>query len=124
MIKNYVPRTVKLEKEDNDRLTKVCDLNQVDASTFMRAAILDKLNSGAVSSVAGRNKITYNSSNDTFTWAVQLDEGNDIEVLRNLSLEFMQDLIKNILIELNSRESLLKKNKKLSVAIPKGLVKR
>ena len=124
MVKNYVPRTVKLEKEDNERLMHICRLNQIDVSTFMRSAILEKLNSGAVSNVAGRNKITYNSSNDTFTWAVQLDDGKDIEVLRNLSLEFMQDLIKNILIELNSRESLLKKSKKLSVAIPKGLVKR
>jgi len=124
MAKNYVPRTVKLEKEDDLRLKQVCELNQVEVSTFMRAAILEKLNSGAVSNVAGKNKINYDSSNDTFTWKVQQDDGKEVEVLRNLSLDFMQDLTKNIFIELNGRESLLKKSKKTSVAIPKGLVKR
>lgn len=123
MVKNYVPRTVKLEKDDNERLMHICRLNQTDVSTFMRAAILEKLNSGAVSNVAGRNKIAYNSSNDTFTWGVQLDDGKDVEVLRNLSFEFMQDLVKKMQIELDSRESLLKKSKKVSIAIPKGLVK-
>ena len=119
-----MPRTVKLEKEDDLRLKQVCELNQVEVSTFMRAAILEKLNSGAVSNVAGKNKINYDSSNDTFTWKVQQDDGKEVEVLRNLSLDFMQDLTKNIFIELNGRESLLKKSKKTSVAIPKGLVKR
>src|SRR3989338_1191341 len=96
MARNYVPRTVKLEKDDDLRLKRVCELNHVDISTFMRAAILEKLNSGAVSNVAGKNKVDYDSSNDSFTWTVHLDDGNKVEVFRNLTSEFVTNLSGNI----------------------------
>jgi len=123
MNKNYVPRTVKLEKEHNDRLEKVCELNHVNVSTFMRDAILEKLNSGAVSNIAGKNIVHYDSSKDMFTWMVKLDDGKEIEVLRNLSEEFMQDFFNNIQFELNKRNEILKKKQKNSVAIPKSLIR-
>lgn len=121
--KNYVPRTVKLEKVTNDRLEKVCQLNNTQVSKFMREAILEKLNSGAVSNVAGQNIIHYDSSKDTFTWTVKLDDGKEIEVLQNLSSEFIQDLSNNMQFELNKRDELLKKKQKNSVAIPKSLTR-
>lgn len=123
MAKNYVPRTVKLEKENNDRLEKVCELNHVKVSTFMREAILEKLNSGAVSNIAGKNIIHYDSSKDMFVWIVKLDDGTEIEVLRNLSGEFIQDFFNNIQFELTKRNEILKKKQKKSVAIPKNLIK-
>ena len=123
MVKNYVPRTVKLEKEDNDRLMKVCGLNNASISTFMRTAILEKLNSGVISNVAGKNKIQYDSGNDTFTWMVLLDDGKEVEVLRSLSVDFLQNLTSGIEFELRKRDELVRKKQKDSVAIPKGLVK-
>ena len=123
MVKNYVPRTVKLEKEDNDRLMKVCGLNNASISTFMRTAILEKLNSGVISNVAGKNKIQYDSGNDTFTWMVLLDDGKEVEVLRSLSVDFLQNLTRGIEFELRKRDELVRKKQKDSVAIPKGLVK-
>lgn len=123
MVKNYVPRTVKLEKEQNDRLEKICQLNNTQVSTFVRDAILEKLNSGAVSNIAGQNKIHYNSSNDTFTWIVKLDDEKEIEVLRNLSGEFIQDFFNNMQFEINKRTELLKKKQKNSVAVPKSLIR-
>ena len=115
MVEKYVPRTVKLEKEDDDRLKKVCTLNNVQVSTFMREAILDKLNSGAISNIAGKNKINYNPDNDSFDWIVALDDGREIEVLRNLSHEFITDLFKDIQFEISKRDELLKKKKKQSI---------
>jgi len=123
VVKNYVPRTVKLEKEDNDRLMKVCGLNNASISTFMRTAILEKLNSGVISNVAGKNKIQYDSGNDTFTWMVLLDDGKEVEVLRSLSVDFLQNLTSGIEFELRKRDELVRKKQKDSVAIPKGLVK-
>lgn len=124
MVKNYVPRTVKLEKENNDRLEKVCELNHTKVSTFMREAILEKLNAGAVSNIAGTNAIHYNSSRDTFTWTAKLDTGEEIEVLQDLSQEFMQDLLNKIQFELNKRNETLKKKNKTSVAMPRKLVRK
>jgi len=124
MTKNYVPRTVKLEKEQNDRLEKICQLNNTQVSTFVRDAILEKLNSGAVSNIAGQNKIHYDSSTDTFTWTIELDNSEKIEILRNLSAEFIQSFFNNIQFELHKRDEILKKKQKGSVAIPKSLVKK
>ena len=124
MAKYYKPRTVKLEKEDDDRLEKVCGLNNVQVSTFMRNAILEKLNSGAISNIAGQNKLHYNSVNDTFSWKVEMDNGKEMEVLRNLNSEFIQDLFNNIQFEIKKRYELLHKKQKKSVAIPKSLVKK
>ena len=123
MVKNYVPRTVKLEKEDNDRLMKVCGLNNASISTFMRTAILEKLNSGVISNVAGKNKIQYDPATDSFSWVVQLDDGKEVEVLRSLSVDFLQNLTSGIEFELRKRDELVRKKQKDSVAIPKGLVK-
>jgi len=124
MGKNYVPRTVKLQKDDDLRLKRVCDLNDVDVSTFMRSAILEKLNSGVVSNIAGKNSIRYNSEKDVFDWIVELDNEQEIAVLRNLSYEFIMDLANKMKFELNSRDEILRKTDKKSIAIPRGLLKR
>lgn len=121
MAKNYTPRTVKLENEDDLRLKKICEMQNIDVSTFMREAILSKMNSGAISNVAGKNKIKYNLKYDLFDWVVELDDGKEIEVLNNLSAEFVNDLLSSFSFELNKRNELLGKKKKSSIALPKKL---
>lgn len=119
----YKPLTVKLEKDQADRLKRICDLNGKKVSTFMRDAILSKLSEGAISNIAGKNEIEYNPENDNFIWKVKLDEGEEIDILKDISFDFVDDLFKQLELQIKKREELLGKKNKKSVSIPKGLIK-
>jgi len=127
MEQNVRKRGITVRFSDSEITSLVREKNRRgfdNVSDFIRAATLEKINSEAISNVAGKNKIHYNPENDTFDWKIQLDEGNEVEVLSSLSTEFIQNLCSGIRFELNKREELLKKKRKDSVAIPKRLVKK
>ena len=114
MTRNYKSRTVKLEDVHDFSLRKYCEQRGCDVSTFIREAILEKMNSNHVSNIAGKNKIEYRPKTDSFIWKIELDSGEEQIVLENLSPDFVQDLQK--------RAESLSKKKKSSVAVPKRLV--
>ena len=115
--------STKLQPDQFQLLNKICELNHKDKSVFIREAILEKLNSGRISNVAGTNFFDYNLERDSFVWKIKLDDGSERIVLESIPLEFMQNLYELIGNQLKNREELLGKKKKTSVAIPRGLVK-
>ena len=119
----YQPITVKLEKEKADQLKKVCNLNKTMVSTFIREAVFSKLDEGAISNIAGKNEINYVPEKDNFSWKVKLDNGEEVEVMRNIAIGFMEDLAKQLEFQLKKRQELLKKQDKKSVAVPRKLIK-
>lgn len=119
----YQPITVKLEKEKANQLKKVCNLNKTMVSTFIREAIFSKLDEGTISNIAGKNEINYVPEKDNFSWKVKLDNSEEVEVMKNISLEFMENLAKQLEFQLKKRQELLKKQNKKSVAVPRRLVK-
>lgn len=94
-----------------------------NVTEFIRAATFEKARSGTISYFSGKNKISYSPEKDTFNWSVESEDGQELNVLDHLSLEFIQDLHNQITLQLNKRNELLGKKKKSSVAIPKGLVR-
>ncbi len=42
--------------------------------------------------VAGKNKTVYEKENDRFIWSVVQDNGEEVEVLRNVSPAFLEEL--------------------------------
>lgn len=119
----YQPITVKLEKDHADRLKKVCNLNKTQVSTFIREAIFSKLDEGAISNIAGKNELEYASGKDNFTWKVKLDDGKEAEIMKDVSVEFMEDLVKQLEFQLKKRQEVLNKQDKKSVAVPRRLIK-
>ena len=71
----YQAITVKVEKDNADRLKRVCSLNKTKVSTFIREAIFLKLDEGAISNIAGKNELDYVPEKDNFSWKVNLDNG-------------------------------------------------
>jgi hypothetical protein len=122
--KDYKPVTTKLELKDFNRLNQTCKLNNAKVSEYVREAILSKLNSGAISHIAGKNEIDYNPKKNNFVWKIILDDGNEIEILKNISGDFVKDLFEQLKLQLKKQEELLGKKNKKSVAVPRGLVKR
>lgn len=93
-----------------------------NVSDFIRAAVLEKVESETISNVAGENLIEYSAIKDSFVWKIKTDTGEEKIILDNIPLEFLQDLNNKINFELKKREELLGKKNKKSVAVPKGLV--
>ena len=112
MTRNYKSRTVKLEDVHDFSLRKYCEQRGCDVSTFIREAILEKMNSNHVSNIAGKNKIEYRPKTDSFIWKIELDSGEEQIVLENLSPDFVQDLQKQLSFELHKRAESLSKKKK------------
>jgi hypothetical protein len=123
-IKNYKPRTVKLEAEDDLRLKNLCRIRGVDVSTFIREAVTDKMNSSHISNIAGKNRMEYVPEKDSFVWKIELDNGEESTIIDNISVEFLNDLCSIINLKLNDRDKLLEKKKKGSVSVPRRLIKK
>ncbi|MBS3149177.1 hypothetical protein J4455_00580 [Candidatus Woesearchaeota archaeon] len=119
----YLPITVKLEKDYAERLKKVCNLNKTQVSTFIREAIFSKLDEGAISNIAGKNEPAYVPEKDNFSWKVKLDDGKEVEIMKDISLEFIEDLVKQLEFQLKKRQEVLRKQDKKSVAVPRRLIK-
>jgi hypothetical protein len=122
--KDYKPVTTKLELRDFNRLNKTCELNNTKVSEYLREAVLSKLNSGAISNIAGKNEINYNPKKDNFSWKVLLDNEEEFEIFKDVSADFIKDLNEQLKLQLKKQEELLGKKNKGSVAVPRGLVRR
>jgi len=112
----------KLTARQFDLLRNTCNFGHLNQSEFIRNAILEKLKPGQVSNVAGKNKIAHDARTDSFIWKIELDTGEEQTILTHLSLEFVQDLQKQLSFELNKRAESLNKKNKGSVAVPKRLI--
>lgn len=100
-----------------------CEKKGVSPAGLIRDLILREIEVPVPHTVAGRNKIVYNKENDRFVWSVELDNGQDVEVLRNVSSQFLEDLEDIIENCLDERAAFINKSKKDSVPIPSGVLR-
>ncbi len=77
----------------------------------------------APSNVAGRNVLEYDKKTDSFTWSVELDSGEKAPVLKNLSSDYLKDLLSSVSSSLTMRDELQGKKRKASVPVPKKLTR-
>ena len=73
--------------------------------------------------VAGRNRIVYKRGQDRFTWAVELDNGQVVEVLGDVSPEFMEELGGMVNDGLDERAAFIGTERRDSVAVPSGMLR-
>lgn len=101
-----------------------CEKKGVSPAYLIRDLILKEMQITVPHIVAGRNKINYNKREDSFTWSVELDAGENVEVLKNVSPSFIKNLLDIIRLSLGERSTFIHKKKKDSVAIPDELLWR
>lgn len=101
-----------------------CEKKGVSPASLIRELILRELEVPIPHTVAGKNKIAYDKENDRFIWSVALDNGEDVEVLRNVSPVFLEELQDIIYRGLEERASFIGKVKKDSVPVPSGILRR
>ncbi len=101
-----------------------CEKKGVSPASLIRELILRELEVPVPHTVAGKNKIAYDKESDRFIWSVDLDNGEDVEVLRNVSPDFLEELQDMIAKGLEERASFIGRVRKDSVAVPSAILRR
>jgi hypothetical protein len=100
------------------RLLQYCEKEGISPSSFIKNLVETEVSGVVPHNKSGSNVIEYNKKTDTFDWFILYDEGDKVEVAKNISPDFMQDALKSINSELRARELYLQKSKKKSVPAP------
>ena len=120
----YKSISSKLPMDELTLFKDYCERKGTTPSALIRELILREIEVSVPINVAGRNKINYDKENDNFNWSVELDNGNSNVILSKVSLEFLEDLDKEINMALDSRSSTILKENDDSVAIPSNFMRR
>jgi len=118
----YVSVSTRLPKVDSLLLQNKCKNQGTTTSEYIRTLIKTNINTPQKSFLAGKNKIKYNRLNNSFSWIVLLDSGQENEVLENLSLDFVKSLKDEIEKSIRERNEWVHQTNDDSVSIPKKLV--
>lgn len=118
----YRSLSTKLPMDELTLFKSFCERKGVSPASLIRDLILKEMKITVPHTVAGRNKIQYNKKMDSFTWSIELDDGKQIEVLRDVSPSFIEDLQEIITLSLEERHSFIKKEKKDSIGVPNGII--
>ena len=117
---DYRTISVRLPRQEFIEFDKLCKDTH---SAKLRELINKEIKSSSKSNfLSGVNKITYNKVNNSFSWFVKLDSGQETEILNNLSLEFLKNLQEDIQEAIKERNQWVHQTKDDSVNIPKDLV--
>jgi len=117
---DYRTISVRLPRQEFIEFDKLCKDTH---SAKLRELINKEIKSNSKSNfLSGINKITYNKVNNSFSWLVKLDSGQETEILNNLSLEFLKNLQEDIQEAIKERNQWVHQTKDDSVGIPKDLV--
>lgn len=101
-----------------------CEKKGVTPAYLIRELILKEMKITIPHTIAGRNMINYSKNQDSFSWSIELDTGENIEVLKNVSPTFIQNLLETITISIEERNTFIHKRNKDSVAIPSDILGR
>jgi hypothetical protein len=123
-VSEYKSISAKISREEFTRIDEYCRKKGITPSSLIRDLLLNEIKVSVPHHVAGSNKITYHKDRDNFSWYIMLDDKTEVEVIKNMSAEYMQQLHKTITGELNLREHIIKKKKKDSVPVPSSILGR
>lgn len=110
--------STKMSRHEYILLEGYCSKKGVTPSSLIRALLLKEMKITIPSNVAGKNKIEYSKEKDHFSWSIELDDGSSIEVLKNVSPAYLEDLNLVIAKAIEQRDNTIKRKRKGSVAVP------
>ncbi len=121
--KKYTSISTRLPLIDTNLFSTFCEKLGTNPSERIRQLIIQDLKKPIKQSLAGTNKIKYDKVHNSFNWFVQLDSGQEVEVLSNLSLEFLKNFQSEIQEAIQERNDWVHNtNGDSSVEIPTELI--
>jgi len=120
--KKYTSLSTRLPFTDASLFSMFCEKLGTTASERIRQLIMQDIKKPQRQALAGINKIKYNKIHNSFDWFVQLDSGKQVEVLSNLSLDFLKNFQQEIQEAIKERNEWVHQAKPGSVDVPGELV--
>jgi len=115
--------SAKLSMEEVTLFKVFCKKKGVTPAALIKELILRELKVPIPHNVAGKNTIRYEKEKDKFIWSIELDNGKKIDVMKDISPEFLEDLQKIISDEIDNRSAFIGKREKDSVSIPSTILR-
>ena len=110
--------STKMSRHEFILLEDYCSKKGVTASSLIRELLLKEMKFTVPANVAGKNKIEYSKEKDNFFWSIELDDSTSIDVLKNVSPAYLEDLNLIVSKAIEQRDSSIKRKRKRSVAVP------
>lgn len=116
--------SAKMPMNEITQFKAFCEKKGVSPASLIRDLILRELKVPVPHTVAGKNKIAYDKENDRFIWSVVMDNGEDVEVLKNVSPAFLEELKDIIYRGLEERASFIGRVTEDSVPVPSEILRK
>jgi len=115
--------SAKISREEFTLIDEYCRKKDITPSSLIRELLLKEIKVTVPHHVAGSNKIVYNKDKDNFSWIIELDDGTESEVIKNVSTRYIEHLKDKITEGLTLREHTIKKIRKDSVPVPSTMMR-
>jgi hypothetical protein len=122
MKEEYRTLSVKLTSGEITNFKRVCDLESKNYNSKLKE-LINESSKDIQNFISGKNKIEYNKLNNTFLWNILTDENEEITILNDLQIDFLNNIQEEINKALNERNEWVKQSKKESIIIPKKLIR-
>ncbi len=119
----YKSISAKISREEFTLIDEYCRKKDITPSSLIRDLLLKEIKVTVPHNVAGSNKIVYNKDKDNFSWIIELDDGTESEVIKNVSTRYLEHLKDKIAEGLTLREHTIKKIRKDSVPVPSSMLR-
>ena len=119
----YKSISAKISREEFTMIDEYCRKKDITASSLIRELLLKEIKVSVPHHLAGSNKIVYNKDKDNFSWIIELDDGTESEVIKNVSTRYIEHLKDKITEGLTLREHTIKKIRKDSVPVPSTMLR-
>jgi hypothetical protein len=116
--------SAKISREEFSLIDDYCKKKGITPSSLIRELLLKEIKIAVPYHIAGANKIVYNKDRDNFTWMIKLDDDTKIEVIKNVSTKYIEQLEENLVEALMVRGRTVKKTQKNSVTVPSFILRK
>ncbi len=114
---------VKVDLDTAGAFDDLCKNEGTNVNAKLKELVDDALKGQKQYFLAGRNRLAYDKVHNSFEWLVQLESGQEISILSDLSDNFLKDLQQEIEHAIRERNEWIHHAKSDSIDIPKTLVR-
>jgi len=102
--------SAKIPRTEYSLIMKYCEQKGITISSLIRDLLLTEIKTPLPNNMAGKNIIKYNKETDNYNWNIKLDNDITLELIKNLSPEYLTQLQETITKAINERNNNINKN--------------
>ncbi len=130
--------SIRITKTMEENFRRYCEENGTNMSSRIEELIEKDIKPKFPDLIAGKNRIQYNASNDSFDWViitdktlpVEMEIGNDTKIVdlsefvivKGMSKEYIEELSEKIRLALKERDYKIRKSDSKSIGVKSDLI--